>query len=1720
MRDAQQAPGEQKEPAAHGSATAADIAPARKAPPKKRRDDEELAPGITHAIALHERAHLPRGSDARVDALRGAFGGAADDARLHVGPRAARVAEEHGARALTHGQDVYFAHGAYRPDTLHGRSLIAHELAHVAQQSADTTATPSATHEAHANRAAIAAVQGRTAAPQPRAGLSFQRCGGFDASNQEHVERARQLAALFQERRRLRESHAPAEQIQAVQHRIDDEIAALRRSGISESEVEIEAAVRSYEPASGQTTTARTAQTQAPTVAPSLVTDLGRVEWRREDGRMLVIYGANGVGFARSDGLLLRAVVQHPAPPADPALAGAGQRGRTPLLPVAPEAMLGLPGQRRSASSLVTIGSEGGQRLGMVVDTGGAATSADRPGVACVPLDNIVALQGRMNIGEVRAIALTHLHGDHVANIVEFIAHYRIPPSQVFVADAWLRHQVLEQLRATADARLTAIGYGPTAQLGTVITTAGGASTRFAISPTLAVDVLFAPGSMRAHETAIANEQQARARLAAGTGTQAQVDRAAAETSRTSDAASLVYVVRNPLARTGVMYLQDMRGGTVTEIRTAMESAHAGSFAAALRGVTVLNGLGHHFGLASGREAVDVGGMRTLLRTLMEVNHQLTIVVQADSRSFASGTRSSPLLRFAQTIGARVVLVLEGTSDVIIDSNMQVQVRGPDVLDTAGETTARNALERLAQLEQARMTLEARGEFGRQELGLTGTAAEALAAVQAEIARLTALHGELTARAALTFHEETTGRAASATAQQRILSEGTAPGSTPTAPRPLAQIQADLAASGGPQFSEEVRARLQALVRTRGAFGLESTLGGTPRPVADALRTLPPLVRDQINARYERIRQAVLAEGVYADEPLRALETEVRALKRQLETAREALDPAAREPLTMQIGQLDAALGRIAQDRALLGTHREITAARDEIGRTGEATSGATVRLVDALSRHAELVSRELSMLGEDAPPARRAWLQEELNRTNAAINEALGVRGSSSRTSRVAGTGAVVTTRVVPLPRLTARTADVTGRALGGLMIYHSIQGLDRAITAFQLDEASLAQTTARVAHAGGSIYLGTRMLRGYQVGVGSFAILSAIDVVGTALGNYQTDEEWQRAFWTAVTRNSVQLAFLAMSQRVTAALVPRLGPLGIAVGVAFTLVVDPFLDWIGAYDFIERTTGFLPANVIDVQIELRRRINGYRNAIGSLQIARRSEEELTRMGARDPAALRTRAQADVARHRADAENRRAAILVEFDEAYREARVAHAGLQELDQLRQYFQELVEQATPTATAAEQTRTHFTALDRTLGMRDMSDADIEGMSQWTRIRSDLSGLESELGSAAGNVDWDDVREHQEKLQQMFSNARYRLDPASIGGGLRTQSLLPAGRARTRYQQLLTELEERWFRANRLAMRRMRDEQQTVVATYPAGATRPAPSDPEFARANDATTTVPAGGEYASQLRFLEDATAEYERLLQVQPPLPSGLTAARLYSDFLVAGGEYRRFVAGNSRFRNGLERLRSAEAILVEQRARVRQAGQNLSSDQRITQQTAIARSQSVVDARRVQYGYLYNQEAETLLGGGRVSEDQLALDLGRSGAAPLSQHEMFALQSGVLGDVHLSATGRAVDLRPELLPWARANRDRIRRLEGRHGQTDLFILSFGGHNFTREDNVLVGLTGVTEETTSGQYGHTYNDQVIALNDRARALLGSAPIMVVRNILVTVNEEDIVGPPP
>ena len=56
------------------------------------------------------------------------------DVRIHTDSKSSEMTERVGARAFTHGNDIYFGSGQYNPNSFDGKRLLAHELTHVVQQ--------------------------------------------------------------------------------------------------------------------------------------------------------------------------------------------------------------------------------------------------------------------------------------------------------------------------------------------------------------------------------------------------------------------------------------------------------------------------------------------------------------------------------------------------------------------------------------------------------------------------------------------------------------------------------------------------------------------------------------------------------------------------------------------------------------------------------------------------------------------------------------------------------------------------------------------------------------------------------------------------------------------------------------------------------------------------------------------------------------------------------------------------------------------------------------------------------------------------------------------------------------------------------------------------------------------------------------------------------------------------------------------------------------------------------------------------------------------------------------------------------------------------------------------------------------------------------------------------------------------------------------------------
>jgi hypothetical protein len=119
---------------------------------------------------------IPKGNGQPLDEttlsfMEAQFGTDFSDVRVHTDGAAAESAETLGANAYTSGRDIYFAAGKYAPESSEGQHLLAHELAHTAQQAQGAVPAETATQssnivvgsaddplEAEADRAADQAV--------------------------------------------------------------------------------------------------------------------------------------------------------------------------------------------------------------------------------------------------------------------------------------------------------------------------------------------------------------------------------------------------------------------------------------------------------------------------------------------------------------------------------------------------------------------------------------------------------------------------------------------------------------------------------------------------------------------------------------------------------------------------------------------------------------------------------------------------------------------------------------------------------------------------------------------------------------------------------------------------------------------------------------------------------------------------------------------------------------------------------------------------------------------------------------------------------------------------------------------------------------------------------------------------------------------------------------------------------------------------------------------------------------------------------------------------------------------------------------------------------------------------------------------------------------------------------------------------------------------------
>jgi len=149
--------------------------------------NDSVVPPIVHEVLRSPGQSL----DAETRAfMEPRFGHEFSRVRVHTDAKAADSARALNALAYTVGRDIVFGAGHYAPDKSEGRGLVAHELAHVLQQSgAHSTGAPlrcsneSAPEEQSADLAATAVLLGRPFAGVAHSPPMVQRHSSSDTAS-------------------------------------------------------------------------------------------------------------------------------------------------------------------------------------------------------------------------------------------------------------------------------------------------------------------------------------------------------------------------------------------------------------------------------------------------------------------------------------------------------------------------------------------------------------------------------------------------------------------------------------------------------------------------------------------------------------------------------------------------------------------------------------------------------------------------------------------------------------------------------------------------------------------------------------------------------------------------------------------------------------------------------------------------------------------------------------------------------------------------------------------------------------------------------------------------------------------------------------------------------------------------------------------------------------------------------------------------------------------------------------------------------------------------------------------------------------------------------------------------------------------------------------------------------------------------------------------------
>lgn len=108
---------------------------------KSDSDENTASPDLQSRLNSSKGGGQALNSSTR-EGMEAGFGADFSGVRIHTNSQAVKMSSDLGAKAFTHGNDIYFNEGNYSPETTSGKTLLAHELTHTIQQGASVNKKP------------------------------------------------------------------------------------------------------------------------------------------------------------------------------------------------------------------------------------------------------------------------------------------------------------------------------------------------------------------------------------------------------------------------------------------------------------------------------------------------------------------------------------------------------------------------------------------------------------------------------------------------------------------------------------------------------------------------------------------------------------------------------------------------------------------------------------------------------------------------------------------------------------------------------------------------------------------------------------------------------------------------------------------------------------------------------------------------------------------------------------------------------------------------------------------------------------------------------------------------------------------------------------------------------------------------------------------------------------------------------------------------------------------------------------------------------------------------------------------------------------------------------------------------------------------------------------------------------------------------------------------